>query len=66
MSPLATPLAYPQFLWVAGLVLFMLIAVLLLGRAIMALIVGDMRTVQRLLGSKTMVQEIDAELHGTD
>lgn len=66
MSPLATPLAYPQFLWVAGLVLFVLIAVLLLGRAMMALIVGDMRAVQRLLGSKTVVQEIDAELHGID
>ncbi len=66
MSPLATPLIYPQFLWVAGLALFVLIAVLLLGRAMMALIFGDMNTVQRLIGSRTVVQEIDDELRGTE
>ncbi len=66
MSPLATPLIYPQFLWVLGLGWFVVIAVLLLGRAMMALILGDMNTVQRLIGSRTVVQEIDDELRGLE
>ena len=66
MSPLATPLIYPQFLWVLGLGWFVVIAVLLLGRAMMALMFGDMNTVQRLIGSRTVVQEIDDELRGLE
>ena len=66
MSPIATPLIYPQFLWVLGLGWFVVIAVLLLGRAMMALIFGDMDTVQRLIGSRTVVQEIGDELRGLE
>ena len=62
MSPLATPLAIPQGLWVAGLILFMLVAVLLLARAFMALLNGEPAVVQRLIGSRTVAQEIEEEL----
>ncbi|MGI9333810.1 MAG: TRAP transporter small permease subunit [Gammaproteobacteria bacterium] len=62
MSPLATPLVVPQGLWVAGLILFMLVAVLLLARAFMALLSGEPAVVQQLIGSRTVVQEIEEEL----
>ena len=62
MSPLAPPLAVPQALWVLGLVMFMAVALLLLARALIALITGDSRGVQRLIGSRTVAQEIEQEL----
>lgn len=62
MSPIATPLVYPQFLWVAGLTVFILTALLLLIRASIALVSGDLATVRRLVGSRTVNQEIHQEL----
>ena len=66
MSPIATPLIYPQSLWVAGLTLFIAIAVLLLVRALIALLTGDIATVARLVGSRSVSQEIEQELRGHD
>lgn len=66
MSPIATPLIYPQCLWVAGLSLFMAVAVLLLTRALLALVTGDITTIRRLIGSRTVSQEIEQELQGAD
>jgi TRAP-type mannitol/chloroaromatic compound transport system permease small subunit len=62
MSPLGTPLMLPQLLWVLGLVLFLAIAMLLLIRAIVALIAGDLATVRRLVGSRTLHEEVAAEV----
>jgi TRAP-type C4-dicarboxylate transport system permease small subunit len=62
ISPLGTPLAIPQTFWVIGLVTFILIALLLLVRAVMALITGDVQTVARIVGSRTAAQEVDYEL----
>ncbi len=62
MSALSTPLVYPQALWVLGLVMFMAVALLLLARALTALVMGDSRGVQRLIGSRTVAQEIEEEL----
>jgi TRAP-type mannitol/chloroaromatic compound transport system permease small subunit len=62
MSPLGTPLVVPQLLWVLGLVMFLAIAVLLLIRALVALIAGDLATVRRLVGSRTLREEVAAEL----
>ena len=66
MSPIATPLVYPQFLWVTGLGVFLMVALLLLTRATIAFVTGDLDTVSRLVGSRTVTQEIKQELHGTD
>ena len=52
----------PQLLWVLGLVMFLAIAVLLLIRALVALIAGDLATVRRLVGSRTLREEVAAEL----
>jgi TRAP-type mannitol/chloroaromatic compound transport system permease small subunit len=62
LSPLGTPLMWPQLLWVAGLVMFLAIAVLLLVRAVTALISGDLATVRRLVGSRTLREEVAAEI----
>ena len=65
MSPLGTPLLLPQLLWVLGLVMFLAIALLLLIRALVALVVGDLATVQALVGSRTLSEEVAAELGET-
>ncbi len=62
LSPLATPLMLPQLLWVLGLAMFLAIAVLLLIRALVALLAGDLAAVQRLVGSRTQSEEVAAEL----
>ena len=62
LSPLGTPLVVPQLLWVLGFVMFLLIAALLLVRALTALITGDLPTVQRLVGSRSVSEELASEL----
>lgn len=62
MSPLGTPLVYPQTLWVIGLTMFLLVALLLLVRAFIALVAGDIAAVSRLIGSRTIAQEIEREI----
>jgi TRAP-type mannitol/chloroaromatic compound transport system permease small subunit len=62
LSPLGTPLVVPQLLWVLGLVMFLAIALLLLIRALRALIRGDLATVRRLVGSRSLREEVAAEL----
>lgn len=62
LTPIATPLMYPQFLWLLGLVYFVLVIVLLLVRAVQALLTGDIATVQRIAGSRTAVQDLEQEL----
>ncbi len=62
LSPLGTPLVLPELLWLLGLVLFLAIAGLLLVRALGALIAGDLQTVQRLIGSRSLSEELAAGL----
>jgi TRAP-type C4-dicarboxylate transport system permease small subunit len=64
LSPLGTPLVIPQALWVAGLGEFVAIALLLLVRGTVLLLAGDAPAVQRLLGSRSAVEEVDEELKG--
>ena len=61
MSPIATPLVYPQALWVAGLIVFVLIGSLLLVRVLVAFVTGDAATVHRLAGSRSVTEEIERE-----
>jgi TRAP-type mannitol/chloroaromatic compound transport system permease small subunit len=62
LSPLGTPLVLPELLWLLGLVLFLAIAALLLVRALGALIAGDLQSVQRLIGSRSLSEELAVEL----
>ncbi len=61
MTVLATPLKYPQALWVLGLCFFVLIAVALLIRALAALFRGDVAAVRRQIGSHTVSEELGGE-----
>jgi TRAP-type C4-dicarboxylate transport system permease small subunit len=56
-TPLKTPLWIPQALWVAGLVLFAVVLIVLLLRAAMALVKGDAATLQRLAGARSIQEE---------
>ena len=62
LSPLGTPLAVPQLIWVLGFVVFLMVAILLLIRALMLLVSGDAAAVMRLIGSRTVSEEIEAEI----
>lgn len=61
LSPLGTPLVVPQLIWVLGFVVFLVTALLLLARASIALVAGDLRAVGRLIGSRTVSEEVEAE-----
>ena len=61
MSALATPLALPQFFWVAGLVVFVLTCLVLLGRALMAFVRGDYRAIQAEIGTLTVREHIESD-----
>ena len=62
MSALAIRLAIPQAIWVLGLALFVVVALLLLVRAALALVAGDASTIVRLLGSRSASEEVELEL----
>lgn len=59
MTPLATPLAIPQSLWVAGLIVFVVLAALLWLRALVAVLAGDLAASARLIGSRSAKQEVE-------
>ncbi len=61
-TPLGTPLIIPQSLWVAGLVLFMLVWVVVLLRTVAALIAGDLAGVNKAAGVTTQDEEVEEEL----
>lgn len=52
----------PQALWVAGLIEFAAVALLLLLRGTILLFVGDVEKVRRLLGSRSAVEEMTEEV----
>lgn len=62
LSPLGTALVVPQLFWVLGFVMFLAVAALLLLRASSALLTGDPQRVQRLIGSRSVSEEVQAEL----
>ncbi len=62
MTPMQTPLVYPQSLWVAGLLAFVLLAALLWLRSLLAVLTGDLATSARLIGSRTARQEVEEEI----
>lgn len=63
ITPLLTPLAIPQGLWVLGLILFMFAIVLVLVRSVVALAKGDLAAVARVAGPRTQDEEVEEELH---
>jgi len=62
ISPLGTPLVYPQFLWVVGLTFLMAVTSLLLVQVLGRLIRRDFVGIQAAVGSKTVREELEEEL----
>ncbi len=58
-TPLGTPLWIPQTLWVAGLVWFVLVLALMLLRASIALVTGDLAALKAVAGVKSSVEEAE-------
>ena len=62
ISALSTPLAIPQAIWFAGLAFLPIVIALLFVEGVIALARCDVGKVARLIGSKAVVEEIDAEM----
>jgi TRAP-type C4-dicarboxylate transport system permease small subunit len=62
VSPLGTPLVYPEALWVAGLVVLVIVSSLLLVHVVLSLLRGDYATVHKWAGSKSATEEVEEEL----
>ncbi len=60
-TPLQTPLWMPQSLWVIGLGLFLFTLAPLLLRSLLALLSGDLATVRRLAGARTIEEDAAEE-----
>lgn len=61
ITPMRTPLAWPQIPWLAGWVFFVFCGVLLLLRALMSVLKGDLAGADRLIGMKTIEEQIEDE-----
>jgi TRAP-type C4-dicarboxylate transport system permease small subunit len=61
ISALGAPLAIPQAVWLAGFVVFLLVASVYLLRAAVAFARGDLRRVRELLGARSVEEEMEFE-----
>ncbi len=61
ITPMRTPLALPQIPWLAGWLFFVASCVLLILASLKALISGDLKTLNSLIGTKTIDEQIDDE-----
>jgi TRAP-type C4-dicarboxylate transport system permease small subunit len=66
LSELETPVIIPQAMWFAGLVFFVLVALLLLARSLHAFATGDLPKLFELIGSKSAVAEAEEEVRATE
>lgn len=60
-TPLGTPLWIPQSLWMLGLVWMCIVLALMLLRASVALVTGDLGTVKEVCGVRSSVEEAEEE-----
>ena len=61
-TPLRIPLAWPQSLWFAGFVLFLIVTVLAFLRSVGALVRGDFAAVSQAIGVPSQDEEVKGEL----
>ncbi|PWS36534.1 TRAP transporter small permease [Falsiroseomonas bella] len=62
ISALRTPLAVPQGLWAAGLIVFLLLIVAMLLENLLLALAGDARQVERNLSSRSYTEEAEEAL----
>lgn len=60
-TPLGTPLAVPQGLWFAGLLFMCVVLALMLLRASIALVTGDIEAIKSMAGIRSAKEEADEE-----
>jgi len=65
-SAIEMPLAIPQAVWFAGLAFFVAVALLLLARALAAIVRRDLDDLFRLIGSKSAVAEAKEEIRAVE
>ena len=65
-TPLGTPLWIPQGLWVLGLFSFVLTTLLLLARALQALLRKDIEAVGRMAGTRSVDEELREEIEAVE
>ena len=65
ISPMQTRLWIPQFFWFAGLAVFIAVFSLILLRSVAALAAGDAAGARRLIGARTVDEDVAEELAGT-
>lgn len=65
-TPLHLPLIVPQVLWWLGLVLTVVVSALLLFRACVHLLLGELSASSKLIGARGMEEEISDELTALD
>jgi hypothetical protein len=61
ISALEVPLAIPQAFWFCGFVVFLIAATLLLVRATIALVQGDLRGMHGLVGARSTEEDLREE-----
>jgi hypothetical protein len=61
ITPLRTPLAIPQVPWLLGWLFFLACCLLLIIASIKALVSRDFETVNTLIGTKTIDEQIEDE-----
>lgn len=66
ITPMRTPLAIPQIPWLAGWLFFVVCGALLLVAALIALLRGDPGHADRLIGIKSIDEQIEDEAPHTD
>lgn len=61
-TPWATPLAWPQTVWLAALALFLFLTLVALGNALSLVLAGRLREANSRFGSSAEKDELEAEL----
>ena len=61
-SALETPTIVPQVLWLAGMAAFLIVGILLLGKAFMVARSGDLRGVAQLISTRSAEEEVEDEI----
>ena len=61
-SDLQTPTVIPQLIWIAGLIMFVGVGVVLLASALASLRDGDLASVARSIGTRSAEEEVEEEI----
>lgn len=61
-SALETPTVLPQLLWIAGLVAFVAVAVVVLLQALRLAAAGDLQAMAKLVGTRSAEEEVEDEI----